>query len=301
MPNKTILITGATNGIGKQTALALARQGAHVIVTGRSEATAATAVDELKQSSGNQQIGFLLGDLSTQAGVRSLADAFSHQYERLDVLINNAGLAEAQRRLTEDGIEADFAVNVVAPFLLTRLLMPQLQASPAARVISVTGGEHPKKIELDNLQSERSFVGLTTYSHAKLVMMAVMYEFAQRVQGTDVAVNVCYPGQASTSMTRSVTADMFPTLMRPIWPMFKWFVRDDGGKSAAKASRSSVYLASSDEVERISGRYYNSNCKSIDWPKPVLDPAVREKMWATVEEVATQSGTIPPLVAVKQF
>ena len=123
MKDKTVLITGGTGGIGKQTALALAKLGARVIITGRSQASGEAAVNELRRLSGNQDIDVLLVDLSTQAGVSSLADQLKQKYERLDVLINNAGSAESQRRLTEDGIEADFAVNVITPFLLTHLLM----------------------------------------------------------------------------------------------------------------------------------------------------------------------------------
>ncbi len=286
MQNKIVLITGGTGGIGKQTALTLAKLGAQLVVTGRSQTSGQAAVQELKQLSGSQQIDLLLADLSTRQGVRSLAEQFNHRYERLDVLINNAGLAAPKRELTADGIETDFAVNVLAPFLLTHLLMASLKASPAARVISLTGGEAKGQIDLDNLQAERSFSGLSTYSHAKLVLMAVMYEFAQRTQGTNMTVNVCYPGQASTQMTRSVTPEMLPGLMRLIWPLFKQVVREDGGQSAAKASRSSVYLATSAEVTGISGQYFDTNCKRVVWPQAVLDQETRQKIWAITERLS---------------
>jgi len=280
------LITGGTGGIGKQTALALAKMGAQVIVTGRSQASGEAAVAELIQLSGNPKIGLLLSDLSTQAGVRALAEQFKQEYGHLDVLINNAGLSEAQRRLTADGIEADFAVNVVAPFLLTQLLLDRLQASPSARVINLTGGQHPAAIELDNLQAERGFMGLTTYSHTKLIMMAVMVEFAQRMQGTNTTINVCYPGQASTRMTQSVKPEMLPGLMRLMWPLFKLATRADGGKSAAKAARTSVYLASSAEVAGVNGEYFSPAGKVVDWPQPVLDQATRQRHWETLERLA---------------
>jgi len=116
---------------------------------------------------------------------------------------------------------------------------------------------------MDNLQSEKSFDGLNTYSQTKLAMMALMYEFAQREKG--VTINVCYPGQASTNMTRSVTPEMLPRAMRWMFPIFKLLVREDGGKSAAKAARSSVYLASSPEVEGVTGKYFDTNCKEAAW------------------------------------
>jgi NAD(P)-dependent dehydrogenase (short-subunit alcohol dehydrogenase family) len=288
---RTILITGGTGGIGKQTALALARLGATVIITGRNLASAQTAAEEIRQASGNPQVDVLAADLSTRSGVKAIASQYRAKYQQLDVLINNAGLAEAQRRLTQDGVEADFAVNVVAPFLLTQELMPCLQASPAARVITVTGGSHSANSPIDtgNLQAEREFVGLNHYSHTKLAMMAVMYEFAQRVAGSSMTSNVCYPGQASTAMTRSVTPDMLPGVARLIWPLFKWFVRPDGGKSAAKAAQSSVFLASSPAVESVNGQYFYTRCQPTEWPKAVVDPAIRQHVWATVEDL-TRSG-----------
>ena len=285
MQDKIILITGGTGGIGKQTTLTLAELGAQVIVTGRSQASGEAAISELKQLSGNQRVDLLLADLSTQAGIRSLAGQFKQKYERLDVLINNAGLAESQRRLTEDGVESDFAVNVITPFLLTHLLMGRLKSSPSARVVNLTGGEARGLIDLDNLQAERSFMGLNTYSHTKLIMMGMMYEFAQRVQGTNVTINVCYPGQASTNMTQSVTPEMAPGFMRLIWPLFKLATRPDGGQSAAKAARSSIYLASSAEVEGVNGKYFDTNSKIVAWPKAVLDQATRQHLWAIAEQL----------------
>jgi len=294
MHNQTIVITGGTGGIGKQTALALATLGAQVIITGRSQASGEAALSELKQRSGSQRVDLLLADLATQSGVRALADQFQQKYERLDVLINNAGLAAAQRRLTVDGVEADFAMNVITPFLLTHLFMDCLQTSPSARVITLTGGNHPATIDLENLQAERSFRGLQTYSHAKLIMMAVMYEFAQRVQGTNVTINVCYPGQASTNMTQSVTPEMLPGFMRIIWPLFKLATRADRGQSAAKAARCSVYLASSAGVEGVNGKYFDTQSKMVDWPQAVLDQATRQRLWAMTEQLSHLSYGIPP-------
>ncbi|MBI5824795.1 MAG: SDR family oxidoreductase [Chloroflexi bacterium] len=284
MQNKIVLITGATGGIGKQTALALAKMGAQVVITGRSKLSGEAAVAEIKQQSGNPKIDLLIGDLSAQINVRSLAEQFKVKFDRLDVLINNAGLTSSKKELTADGIESNFAVNVVAPFLLTHLLMDSLKASSSARVINLMGGDVPAKLDMDNLQSEHSFDGLNTYSQTKLAMMAVMYEFSQREKG--VTINVCYPGQASTNMTRSVTPDMFPRAMRFIFPLYKFMTRADGDKSAAKASRSSVYLASSAEVEGVSGKYFDVNSKMAAWPAAVLNTVTRERLWSTVEQLS---------------
>jgi NAD(P)-dependent dehydrogenase (short-subunit alcohol dehydrogenase family) len=215
--------------------------------------------------------------------VRALATQFTQRYQHLDVLINNAGLAAPERHLTEDGIESNFAVNVVAPWLLSRLLLLALQASAAARIVTLTGGSHPARIELDNLQAERTFAGLNTYSHAKLLMMAVMYEFAERVRGTSVTINVCYPGQASTTMTQQVTPAMLSGALRLFWPLFKWATRPDNGASAQRASRSSVYLALSPDVAGMSAIYVDARCKTASWPPAVRDVTVRRHLWAYLE------------------
>ena len=284
MKEKNILITGATSGIGFQTALALAKMGAQVIITGRSQKTAEEAVANIKSASGNTRVDFLLANLSAQKNVRALAEQFKARYDRLDVLINNAGLAASKKELTEDGLESDFAMNVVSPFLLTNLLMDSLKKSSSPRVVTLMGGDVPAKLDMDNLQSEKSFDGLNTYSQTKLAMMVLMYEFAQREKG--MTINVCYPGQASTNMTRSVTPEMLPRAMRWMFPIFKLLVREDGGKSAAKAARSSVYLASSPEVEGVTGKYFDTNCKEAAWSPAVMDAGNREKIWKVIEKVS---------------
>lgn len=286
MKDKIVLITGATSGIGFQTALALAKMDAQVILTGRSQSSGEAAIAEIKLASGNVNVDLLTSDLSAQANVHALAEQFKARYDRLDVLINNAGLAASKRKLTVDGIESNFAVNVVAPFLLTHLLMDSLKASASPRVVTLMGGDVPAKLDMNNLQSERSFDGLNSYSQSKLAMMVMMYEFAQRAQ--DVAINVCYPGQASTNMTRSVTAEMLPGFMRFLFPVFKLAVREDGGRSAAKASQSSVYLASSKDLEGVSGNYFDTNAKQADWSPAVTDAAARSALWKLVEQTAFQ-------------
>ncbi len=284
MKDKIILITGATSGIGKQTALALAKMGARVVITGRSQSSGESAVAEIKAASGNANVNLLTGDLSAQANVHALAEQFKARYERLNVLINNAGLAASERKLTEDGIESNFAVNVVTPFLLTHLLMDSLKKSPSPRVVTLMGGDVPTKLDMDNLQSEKSFDGLNTYSQTKLAMMVLMYEFAQREK--EVTINVCYPGQASTNMTRSVTPEMLPGFMRFAFPLFKLMTRPDNGKSAAKASRSSVYLASSKGLDDMSGKYFDTNCKMTEWPPVVMDAGTREKVWSMTKQLS---------------
>jgi NAD(P)-dependent dehydrogenase (short-subunit alcohol dehydrogenase family) len=285
MDGKTVLITGGTGGIGQQTAIGLARLGARVVVTGRDRARGEAGVAEIRRASGNPHVELLLGDLSAQAEVRGLAEQFKVAHTRLDVLINNAGLLEGERRLTADGVEAHLAVNVLAPFLLTRLLLDVLQASRPARVINVTGG-FPQRIQLDNLQGERRFLGLATYSHSKSVMHAMSMTLAEHLAGSGVTLNVCYPGGARTAMTSAMKPDMMPPPLRLLWPLFGLFVREDGGKGAVRAARSSIFLASNPVVANISGAYFDTESRQKPFaPKETRDAQVRAAIWAACHEL----------------
>ncbi|HNL08105.1 MAG TPA: SDR family NAD(P)-dependent oxidoreductase, partial [Chitinophagales bacterium] len=205
------------------------------------------------------------------------------QYKHLDVLINNAGSAANTYQKTPDGIETNFAVNVITPYLLTTLLVEHLKKAPQARVITLMGGNLPKSVDLQNLQSEKGFDGLNTYSNTKIAMMCVMYEYAQQLKDTNITCNICYPGQAATEMTQNVTADMFPWLLRPFFPVFKLLTRPDGGKSAKKAARSSIFLASAAEVSGKTGLYVNKNVQIVPLPDFVLIANNRKKVWETVQ------------------
>jgi len=282
MQGKTVLITGGTGGIGKETAIGLARLGARVVVTGRDKSRGEAGVAEIKRESGNGQVELLLADLSSQAEIARLAKTVMATYQRLDVLINNLGGLYSSRWETVDGVEATLAVNNLTPFLLTQLLLPLLKASRPARVINVTGGFTTTKVQLDNLQAEKNFLGLVTYSQAKVVMMATSYELATHLEGTGVTLNVAYPGAAATDMSSAMTPKMVPWFMRAIWPLFGVMM---GNAKPAKAARSSIYLASSPEVEGINGKYYDTNSKLARWPKTVLDESTRRYIWNLSEKL----------------
>lgn len=282
MQGKTVLITGGTGGIGKETAIGLAKLGARVVVTGRDKARGEEGVAHIKRESGNNQVDLLLADLSSQAEITLLAETVMANYQRMDVLINNVGGLYPTRWETVDGIEATLAVNVLTPFLLTQLLLPILKASSPARVINVTGGFLTVKVNLENLQAQNRFLGLETYSKAKVLMMAVSYELAARLQGTGVNLNVAYPGAASTAMTEAMTPEMVPWFLRLIWPVFGLMM---GNAKPAKAARSSIYLASSPEVEVVNGKYYDTNSKLTKWPKTALDESIRRYIWDLSEKL----------------
>jgi NAD(P)-dependent dehydrogenase (short-subunit alcohol dehydrogenase family) len=283
---KIVLITGGTGGIGKETAIELARLGAQVVVTGRDKIRSEAGVADIRRQSGQANIDLLLADLSKQSEIHWLAENFMAKYARLDVLINNLGGLYADRWETEDGIEATLAVNHLTPFLLNRLLLPILKASAPARIINVTGGMPSTKLDLTNLQGENRFLALQNYSQAKVVMMAGAYEQARQLEGSGVTLNVAYPGAASTAMTQAMTPAMVPWFMKLAWPLFG---RIMAKASPAKAARSSVYLASSPEVAGVNGKYYDTNSNLAKWPKAVLDENNRRFIWELSEQLIKSS------------
>ncbi len=283
--NKTIIITGGTGGIGLQSAIGLAKTGARIVVTGRSEERGKASVQRIKEASGNDDVHLALGDLSEQQSIRSLAQDLTERFERVDVLINNAGMFASELLHTPDGFELDFAVNVVAPYTLTRLLAPALEAAAPARVLNVTGGPPSGQVDVTNLQAEKGFTGMGTYGHSKRAMEAMSLVLAREMEPRGIYVNVIYPGGASTTMTSGVKREALPWFVRPLFPLFQYMTREDGGKSAQKAARSSIWGANAPETEGKSGQYFNTRCKPAKFHASIHEP----KNQAAVVEVITQT------------
>ena len=275
MKGKICLITGGTNGIGKSTAQALAGMGATVVITGRNAAKTARVVEEIRAGSGNQQVDSLLADLSSQQDVRRLASEFKQKYGRLHVLVNNAGAAFMQRQLSVDGIEMTFALNHLAYFLLTHLLLGTLKASAPARIINVSSGAHTSgKIEFDNLQGERTY-GFGTYPNAKLATILYTVELARRLEGTGVTVNALHPGLTATGFGKN-NGKVMSALVSILAPLVM--------RSPAKGAGTSIYLATSPGVEGVTGKYfYNSQITPA--AAQVADHAVARKLWDVSAEM----------------
>lgn len=286
MNNKTILITGGTGGIGKETAIQLAKLGANIIVTGRDRKRGEAAVEEIRRASQNQKVSLLLADLSSKAGIRQLSKDFLAQHSKLDVLINNAGLLEGKRRETVDGIEAHFAVNVLAPYLLTLELLPALKLIPNSRVLNLTGGMPGSHLKVDDLFAEKSFVGLMTYTSAKHAMETMSVEMATRLEKFGIGVFVVFPGTAATSMTGAMTAEFLPMPLKLAAPIFKLMMRPDGGQSAAKAARSSIYAASSSDLAGKTGLYIDTNSRIKAVVAANRDPKNRKIVWDVLEKLS---------------
>jgi NAD(P)-dependent dehydrogenase (short-subunit alcohol dehydrogenase family) len=202
--DKTVLITGATNGIGKAAALELAKEGTTVVIVGRDKTKTEAVATELRSASGNKNVEYLLADLSSQASVHKLADDFKTKYSRLEVLINNAGGFFDTRKTTVDGLEYTFAFNHLGYFLLTHLLLDVLKASTPARIINVSSSAQGlARLDLNDLQSEKSYDrGLAAYNMSKLANVMFTYELAKRLKGTGVTVNTLHPGVVWTGFAK---------------------------------------------------------------------------------------------------
>src|ERR671920_1335888 len=247
MGEKVCLITGATSGIGKATALGLANMGASVVMVGRDRGRGEAALAEIKEGSGNASVDLMLADLSSQEQVRRLADEFKETYTRLDVLINNAGGFHSKRITTADGLETTFAVNHLAYFLLTNLLLDVLEASAPSRIVNVSSGDHSNgTIDFDDLQGEKGYRGAKAYSQSKLAAVLFTYELARRLEGTGVSANCLHPGVVGTNLGSGVSG-VFGFMVRAMTPLMK---------SPEKGAETSIYLVSSPKVEGLSGRYF---------------------------------------------
>lgn len=271
MKNKIVLITGATNGIGKAAALEIAKGGATLIIVGRDQAKTESVANELGSASGNKNIEFLLADLSSQADIRKLASDFKANHARLDVLINNAGGFFDTRQTTVDGLEYTFAFNHLGYFLLTNLLLDVLKASAPSRIINVSSGaEGMGKIDFSDLQSEKKYAGFPVYSMTKLANVMFTYELAKRLQGTGVTVNVLHPGRVNTGFGDNSQSPF----MRFTIATMKRF----GAITPEQGADTVVYLATSPDVEGVTGKYFDKRKEKKTNPISYDDNA-NKKLW----------------------
>lgn len=275
MRGKRVLVTGGTSGIGRATAVAMATMGADVVVTGRNPERGELAVEEIWDESFGGSVELMLADLAVQAEVRRLAEEFMERHDRLDVLVNNAGLVQSTRTETRDGIETTLAVNHLAPFLLTNLLLDLLRSSAPSRVVTVSSeAQRWGRMDFDDLQSKSKYRGFPVYGMTKLANIMFTYELAERLEGTGVTATCMHPGAVNTRFGTNNGGPM-TLLVRA----FKPFMRTpDQGADTVN------YLASSWEVEGVSGKYY-SDRKWIEPQQIALDPEARRKLWEASEEL----------------
>lgn len=273
MRDKICLVTGATSGIGAATALGLAKLGATVVIVGRNANKCFREVRSIQQKTNNQSVAFLVADLSVQRDICRLAEDFKQRYERLDVLVNNAGGYFSERLLSKDGLEMTFALNHLAYFSVTHLLMPSLRASVSARVINVASQDHRSgQMDFDDLMAEKHYDKCKAYEQSKLANILFTYELARRTGGAVPTVNALCPGLVRTNLganngwLRKKVSNLIGC--RRI--------------SAAEGADTPIYLASSREVEGINGRYFVKR-KETPSSEASYGRAVAERLWQVSE------------------
>jgi len=269
LAGSTVLVTGGTGGIGRATALGLAMMGAHLAITGRDRGRTEGAAREIRAAGGGQ-VDVFVADLSSQSEVRRLADEVLKTYPGIDVLVNNVGGYWNTRHVTADGLEHTFALNHLAPFLLTNLLLDRLKQSAPARVVTVSSNAQAMgRIDFDDLQGERSYSGSRAYNQSKLANVLFTYELAKRLQASAVTANALHPGVVSTSFG----AEDPRGIQRLIIPLARPFM-----KSPAQGAATSIHLASSPDLEQVTGRYF-ANSKPKRSSKRSYDEAAAARLW----------------------
>ena len=279
MKDKICLITGGTDGIGKAAAYGLAVQGAKLLVHGRDPDKGARAVAELKARSGNPAIEFLQADFGSLADVRRLAAAVLERTSRIDVLVNNAGAIYVKRTLSKDGYEATFAVNHLAPFLLTHLLLDALKSGAPSRIVTTASNAHRNaKIAFDDLQLTRKYSPMGAYGISKLANILFTRALAKRLQGTAVTATCVHPGFVRTNFGANNEGDVSPWVKR-IYFFIARFAR-----TPEKGAETLIYLAGSPQVAGASGGYY-FDCKPIAPTAAGQDDGAAERLWQISEQL----------------
>jgi NAD(P)-dependent dehydrogenase (short-subunit alcohol dehydrogenase family) len=280
LAGKTVLVTGGSGGIGRATALGLAAMGAQVAITGRDRGRLEDAAGEIR-AGGGAQVDLFVADLSCQAGVRQLAEEVLQAWPRIDVLINNVGGYWNTRHVTIDGLERTFAINHLAPFLLTNLLLDRLVHSAPARVVTVSSNAQAQgRIDFDDLQGEREYSGARAYSQSKLANVLFTYELAKRLQGIPITANAVHPGVVSTSFGAEDPA----SLQRVFIPFLRPFM-----KTPARGAATSIHVASAPDLEQVSGRYF-ADSKPKKTARRSYDEAAAARLWQVSADLVGLTG-----------
>ncbi len=283
MSMKTCIVTGPTSGIGKATALELARRGATVVLVCRNRQKGEEAVREIQAQAQHCTIDLFIADLSSQQQIRAFAAEFSHKFDRLHLLINNAGAMFPRRAESVDGMEMTLAVNHLAPFLLTNLLLDKLKSGGDARIVNVNSDAHEQgKIDFTDLQMLRRYrrgMGMRAYANAKLANLLTVYELAGRLQDTRVTVNALHPGYVATDIIRFRGVTGPHRLLKPLWSAAKHFIL-----TPEKGARTSIHLACSPRVANVSGRYFEK-CVPVASSPLSYDRDMQRRMWEVSEQL----------------
>lgn len=267
--NKICLITGATSGIGKVSARELANSGLTVIINGRNLEKCKKTVQEIKRITGNNKVAYILADLSSQKEVRNLVHQFKSQYNRLDILINNAGVILGNHQYSVDKIEMTFAINHLSHFLLTDLLLGIIKTSEPSRIINVSSAVHNwASINFEDIDNKKQYNGMNVYSQSKLANILFTYELARKLDKSKVTVNAMHPGLVATNLGSNIDDPEGKS----------WYSFIQTGMSPEEGAKTILYLATSPEVEKVSGKYFE-NKKAIRSSKESYDNEIAKKFW----------------------
>ncbi len=284
MEGRTCVVTGANSGIGKATAAGLAMQGAHVVMVCRDGPRGEAAQAEIRSLTGNPSVDLLLADLSSQAAIRTRAAEITRSFESLHVLVNNAGALVNPRMETVDGLEYTFALNHLAPFLLTNLLLDLLTASAPARVVNVTSGAHAMgRVRFDDLQARRRYRALGAYNQSKLGIILFTYELARRIEGRGVTVNCVHPGGVNTNFGNSAKG-AFAAMFRLFRPLMR---------SPEKGAETVLYAATAPEMEGVTGKYLVDR-ESRASSRRSYDGGLARQLWDVSAELTGLDGAPRP-------
>ena len=271
----TCIVTGATSGIGRATAHALAAAGARVVVVCRNRERGDEVCAEIARATGNDATEVVLADLASLASVRAAADALLERCPRIDVLVNNAGVVNTSRRESADGYEEMFAVNHLAPFLLTNLLLDRIRDSAPARIVGVASDAHKfRSLDFDDLGSTKSFGAMTTYGMSKRANILFTYELARRLEGSGVTVNCMHPGAVATGL--ATNNGTFPVLLTRFLSLFF--------RTPEKGAETVVHLATSPAVAETTGKYFY-NCAEYRSDRETYDADAQRRLWEVSERL----------------
>jgi len=270
MDDQVVIVTGSNSGIGKATAKALAGMGATVVMAVRNRERGEIVQEEIVEETGNKSVSVMVCDLASRDSIKRFTEEFKKEYDRLDVLINNAGAVFARRRLSVDGIESSMAVNYIGPFLLTRELLPLLEASAPSRIVNVSSGlSGNAEFDFDDLQRETGYKGMQAYAGSKLMLTTYTLELARRLEGTGITANVVEPGFVATNLGRnsgSLLNSVMFTLVRPMQI------------TPEKAAENTVYAATSPDLEGVTGKVFSKK-QEKETPPITHDGEARRRLW----------------------
>ncbi len=276
MEGKVIIVTGSNSGIGKATARALAGMGVTVVMAVRNRERGEMARAEIIKETANDSVSVMICDLASGDSIRLFAESFKEEYDRLDVLINNAGAVFAKRQLSADGIESSMAVNYIGPFLLTRELLPLLEASAPSRIVNVSSGlSRSGKVDFDDLQREKGYKGMQAYGGSKLMLTTYTLALSQRLKGSGVTANVVEPGFVATNLGRNSGSLLNQVMFILVRPM---------QITPERAAENTVYAAISPELEGVTGKVFAKK-QEKETPPLSRDEGARRRLWDATERL----------------